>query len=208
MRPFEPAHYIVRPMDQGDLDTVSDWLQHVDDFSLFDRTLTLPPSKEAIRESWKSDLAAARFPAAYWFVLEGPDRTAVGIGGLQAVNYLHGDAVLPVLIARSARGRGLGLRVAAILLDVAFDRLRLRRVTTYFRSDNARTQEIVTRLGFREEGRLRQAWMVDGRYMDCIIVGILREEWQSSRAQLDEELHNGVVVRLGRAPEVIEGIAR
>jgi len=207
MRPIDPAHYTVRPMGLDDLDTVSDWLQHVDDFSLFDRTLTLPPSKEAIRESWKGDLAGARFPVAYWFVVEGPDHAAMGIGGLQSVNYIHGDAVLPVLIARSARGRGLGLRIAAVLLDVAFDRLRLRRVTTFYRADNKRTQEIVTRLGFQEEGRLRQAWMVDGRYLDCVVVGILREEWQASRGTLSEELRNGVVLQLGRAPDVTEGIA-
>jgi RimJ/RimL family protein N-acetyltransferase len=197
----------MRPMSVDDIETVSDWLQDVEDFALFDRTLTLPPAKDAIKDMWKADFTGAKFPTAYWFIVEGSDHAAVAVGGLQSVNYVHGDAVLPVLIARPARGQGLGLRVAAIMLDVAFDRLRLRRVTTFFRSDNTRTQRLISRMGFREEGRMRQAWFANGEYLDCIVVGILREEWYSSREKLRADLDSKIALNLGQRREVIEGKA-
>src|SRR5882757_2571539 len=197
----DATHLVMRPMSLDDIDTVSAWLQDVDDLSLFDRTLTLPPGKDAVRDSWKGDLVGGKFPTAYWFVLEAGDRTAVAVGGLQAVNYIHGDAVLPLLIARSARGKGFGLGIAATILDIAFDRLRLRRVTTFFRSDNAITEHLTGRVGFREEGRMRQAWFVDGKYLDCVLVGILREEWLSTRDSLRVEISNNVVIHLGQKQE-------
>src|SRR3712207_5045535 len=129
-------------MNMDDVETVAAWLQDVDDLSLFERNSTVPVGKEAVRDGWKADLAGAKFPTAYWFMAEADGHAPVALGGLQSVNYVHGDAVLPILVDRSARGRGLGLRIAAALLDVAFDRLRLRRVTTFFRADNLRTERL------------------------------------------------------------------
>src|SRR5215468_684013 len=99
MPPPEARPFVVRPMATSDIDTVADWLQDVDDFSFFDRSLTLPPARDAIRDSWKADFAPAKFPSSHWFVAEDAGGKAVAICGLQSVNYLHGDAVLPVLIA-------------------------------------------------------------------------------------------------------------
>lgn len=191
-----PSQYTMRPMTLDDIDTVAGWLQDVDDLSLFDRSLAVPPSQDAVRESWKADLAVAKFPTAYWFVMEDSECAPVAIGGLQSVNYVHGDAVLPILVSKSVRGKGLGLRVAMVLLDLAFDRLRLRRVTTFFRSDNARTERLTRRAGFQQEGRMREAWFADGRFLDCVVVGLLQDEWHARRRTLATELGNSIAVVL------------
>lgn len=197
MSPRASLRFVMRPMSVDDIDTVADWLHDIEDLSLFDRSLPVPLGKEAARERWKADFSQPTFPTAYWFVVEGLDRTPVAVGGLQSINYVHGDAVLPILVAKPERDRGLGLRIAVVLLDVAFDRLRLRRVTTFFRSDNARSTRLTQRVGFREEGRLREAWFAGGRYFDCMVVGLLREEWQARRDALVAELDGAVEVTLG-----------
>jgi RimJ/RimL family protein N-acetyltransferase len=190
------SQFTMRPMTLDDIETVAVWLQDVDDLSLFDRNMAVPPSQDTVRDSWKADLAIAKFPSAYWFVLESYDREPVAIGGLQSVNYVHGDAVLPILVSKAARGKGLGLRAAMILLDLAFDRLRLRRVTTFFRSDNLRTERLTRRVGFQQEGRMREAWFADGQFLDCMVVGLLRDEWHSRRKTLNAELDNSITVVL------------
>ena len=197
MSPLAPNRFVMRPMEMDDIGTVAGWLQDVDDLSLFDRSLTVPPGKDAVRESWKADLETAKFPTAYWFMIESANRTPVAIGGLQSINYVHGDATLPILVSKSVRGQGLGLRIAIIMLDMAFDRLRLRRVTTFFRSDNLRTERLTQRAGFREEGRLREAWLIGGEFRDCVVVGLLRDEWYSRRSTLGAELSGSVEVVLG-----------
>lgn len=189
--------FYMRPMNLDDIDTITGWLQDVDDLSLFDRTLTLPPGKDAVQSSWKADFAEAKFPTAYWFIVESAAGRPVAIGGLQSINYVHGDAVIPILVSRAARGEGLGLCISILMLDMAFDRLRLRRVTTYYRADNSRTARLIERAGFVEEGRLREAWLVEGRFLDCVVVGLLRDEWHARRDALKAELDGSVEVLLG-----------
>jgi RimJ/RimL family protein N-acetyltransferase len=198
MSPLAAKQFVMRPMNMDDVETVTEWLQDIDDLSLFDRSLTVPLGKEAVRDGWKADLAGAKCPTAYWFIVETGDRTPVALAGLQAINYVHGDAVLPILVVESARGQGLGLRIAALLLDVAFDRLRLRRVTTFFRADNLRTERLTRRAGFQVEGRMREAWFVGGRHLDAVVVGLLREEWHARREALRAELGGDVAIVFGR----------
>ena len=45
--------------------------------------------------SWKTDFSDAKFPTAYWFIVQTAEGRPVAIGGLQSINYVHGDAVHP-----------------------------------------------------------------------------------------------------------------
>jgi RimJ/RimL family protein N-acetyltransferase len=47
-------------------------------------------------------------------------------------------------------------------------------------SGNVRMIKVAERLGMKEEARIRQARMVDGKYFDAIKMGILRREWDQS----------------------------
>jgi RimJ/RimL family protein N-acetyltransferase len=177
-----------RPMEPGDMDLLAEWLLDIEDLALFDRTQTVPLSRAAVREIWTAEFAAVKPPTAFWFIVETAQNVPVAFGGLHSVNYVHGDTVIAILVAETARGRGIGLRTACLLLDVAFDRLRLRRVTTFFRADNQRTARLVRQVGFKEEGRMRGAWFVDGRSVDTMVVGLLRDEWYDRRALLRSEV--------------------
>ena len=194
MSPLASERFVMRSMNMDDIEIVAAWLQDIEDLSSFDRSLAVPPGREAMQQSWKADFEQAKFPTAYWFVVEAEAGTPVAIGGLQAVNYVHGDAVLPIFVRKSARGHGLATRIGVLLLDIAFDRLRLRRMTTYFRADNLRSERLTQRLGFLQEGRLREAWFVSGRSLDCVVVGMLREEWYARRSALRQELGGHVEV--------------
>ena len=39
---------------------------------------------------------------------------------------------------------------------------------------------IPERLGFREEGMLRQFQLVDGRYLDCVVYSTLAADWRAA----------------------------
>ena len=190
------SHYYMRPMTSGDLDAVASWLQDTRDLALFDRNMAMPPNGDTLRELWKFDLVATKPHGAYWFAVEDCGRKPVAIGGLQSISYVNGDAVLPILVSAPERGKGIGLRIAVHLLDMAFDRLRLRRVTTFFRSDNQRTERLTKRVGFRQEGRMREAWFADGKFHDCVVVGVLREEWSARRESLHSELATSLKILL------------
>ncbi len=179
-------------MGFDDVPTVAEWFWNFRDIAVFDRNLPVPVNLEAVRESWRTALEYADPPRALWYVAEETDgdgkAAAVGIGGLQSINYVHGDGILPLFIAEPARGRGLALALSVVLADMAFETLRLNRLTTYYRDDHAATQRIVERMGFATEGRTRQGWFADGVHRDIVQVGLLRSEWLDRRDTLKAEL--------------------
>ncbi|MEM7224991.1 MAG: GNAT family protein [Pseudomonadota bacterium] len=192
--------YWMRPMTQADMTTVARWFEQLADLSLFDRRIPLPLSSDGYLAAWGESLSEREPRTAYWFAVEDSDGALVGISGLQDVNYVNGDAVFPIFMVETLRLKGIGTRVGAAMLDLAFSQLRLRRVTSYCRGDNHVSRHMTDSLGFREEGRLREAWYADGYHHDITVIGILAKEWLDRREALSQRLSRDVLVSLGRPP--------
>jgi len=196
MNTREPVVLIVRPMTIGDIGAVAGWFESIDDVSFFDRNAIIPASIEVLHESWKADLDPASMPPkAMWCIAEDRSGRPAAIAGLRSINYINGDAVVPAFVARHMRGRGVGIRLLAMLLDAAFTRLRLVRVTTYYREDNAISASVTRKAGFSEEGRLRKALLANGCHRDMVVMGLLQEEWIARRDILNAELDGDTVLR-------------
>lgn len=75
-----------------------------------------------------------------------------------------------------------GTMTAAVraLVEHALTTWQLNRVEIVVATGNRRSQAIPERLGFREEGTLRQYQLVDGRYLDCISYSMLAEDWRAA----------------------------
>jgi RimJ/RimL family protein N-acetyltransferase len=174
----------LRPMTLEDLSAIDDWFWNFDDVALFERGLPIPVNNATLQKTWKPALEQSDPPNALWYLAMTEDNIPVGIGGLQSINYIHGDAVLPVFIKQSMRAKGVGTALTITLLNLAFDRLRLHRLTTFYRSDNEATDRALQRLGFKTEGRIREGWFSDGAHRDVIQVGLLKTEWLGQREEI------------------------
>ena len=193
-------YYWMRPMGVDDIPLVARWFEHLEDLSMFDRRLPIPLNVDAMEAGWREALAETEPRRSYWFTIDDEAGEVVGIAGLQDINYVHGDAVLPIYLAEPARRRGIGIRTGAMLLDLVFDQLRLTRVTSFLRADNEPSRRLTESMGFREEGRMRKAWFADGRHVDIVVIGILDKEWRKQRADLADRLSTDTMVILGRTP--------
>ena len=110
----------IRALEMSDIDAIATWFGDPEDLSFFERNSPLPKGRDALRESWKEDLATGPAPAkAFWYVACDTADVPVAIGGLQTINYPSGDCVLPIFVARAMRGRGIGIRLIGLLLDFA-----------------------------------------------------------------------------------------
>jgi len=56
-----------------------------------------------------------------------------------------------------------------------------RRIWLITWADNERAVRCYRACGFVEEGRERQAEYVNGRYVDVLELGLLRDEWEAAR---------------------------
>jgi RimJ/RimL family protein N-acetyltransferase len=124
-------------MTISDIDAVAGWFDSIDDVSFFDRNAVVPTPLDAVRESWKADLdPAASPPKAVWYIAEDRTGRPAAIGGLRIDQLYQRRCSAAGLRGPAPAGARCRIRLIAMLLDAAFTRLRLVRVTTYYREDN------------------------------------------------------------------------
>jgi ribosomal-protein-alanine N-acetyltransferase len=78
------------------------------------------------------------------------------------------------------RGRGVGSRAVALTLSWLFGELDLLRVEMTTTPANQVVPALAQRLGFTQEGLLRERTVERGRRVDLVWFGLLREEWLGS----------------------------
>ncbi|WP_259973884.1 GNAT family N-acetyltransferase [Leisingera aquaemixtae] len=182
------AGFQLRPLETEDLATAAGWLQNIADMARFDRSTRVPLNAAGLEQAWELFGDTKPNASKCWFALTTDSGQLCGITGLESISAVNRDAVAAMFIEESRRGRGVGIRALALLLDFAFRQIGLNRVTSYYRADNTRSEQMTARAGFATEGRMRAAWFAEGRFFDMITVGLLREEWGASREALAQEL--------------------
>lgn len=108
------------------------------------------------------------------------DGRLIGTCLLQNVDERVGRAELGITIGDKASwGHGYGREAIRILLDYAFRLANLRRVWLQTHAENERAIRAYRAVGFVEEGRLREHLWLAGQYVDVVILGILRSEFDN-----------------------------
>jgi RimJ/RimL family protein N-acetyltransferase len=113
-----------------------------------------------------------------YFALDNDVGDHIGLVSLNGVSSMDRSAVASILIGRRWWSHGYGSDAMRAILKFAFGERRLHRVTLYVLATNLRALALYRRLGFRKEGVLRENVLLHGEFVDEIILGILRSEWQ------------------------------
>lgn len=110
----------------------------------------------------------------------------IGSCQLHSINYIHRCAELQIRIGEVAeQGKGYGTEAVKLLLQFAFQDLNLNRVYLHVFSHNSVAIKLYHKIGFIQEGRLRQSAYIDGKYLDIIIMGLLRNEYEKQENSCD-----------------------
>ena len=120
----------------------------------------------------------ANDPQKVSFAVESNDSEYLGGVGLMHVDQRNPSAELGILIARPDDwGKGYGTEAALLMLRHGFEEMNLHRIHLRVYDYNERGQKSYVRLGFSEEGRLRQAHYRHGAWHDVVLMSILAEEF-------------------------------
>jgi RimJ/RimL family protein N-acetyltransferase len=92
-------------------------------------------------------------------------------------------------LGRAFQRKAYNTEAKLLMLTHAFERLDCIRVELRADVLNRKSRTAIERLGAREEGILRHHMILpDGRLIDWVYYSILREEWPSVRAGLEQKL--------------------
>jgi len=75
-------------------------------------------------------------------------------------------------------GRGVMTKACRYLCGYLFDELNLNRIEIPCAETNVKSRAIPKRLGFSQEGKLRQMGYTQNGLVDYVIYGLLADEWR------------------------------
>lgn len=103
----------------------------------------------------------------------------VGSVRYHEIDWTNQSTELGYWLGAAFEGQGLITRACRVMINHAFNELELNRVVISCAFDNKRSRAIAERLGFKQEGVLRQSdWLAD-RFVDQVVYGTLAGEWRS-----------------------------
>lgn len=164
----------LRPLEPGDAEHHARWFADPE----VTRTLALryPLSLEAVAQRVTQGAQRA-FADRHYTVLANDTGAVVGYTALKGATPESRDAELDLVIGdRAAWGRGYGTAATRATCRYAFDRLGLHRVHLWVFADHAPAVRVYERAGFVHEGRARDRIFKDGRWRDCLLMGLLPGE--------------------------------
>jgi ribosomal-protein-alanine N-acetyltransferase len=147
------------------------------------------PLQESSVAELRADLARQRMEDLYrgrgerfqWIVMV--DGESAGWITLAILSWEHSLAEIGYALGSEYQGMRLMEDALAQLLPEMFVAVGLERLEARCSVDNLRSQSVLERLGFVQEGRLRGYFQLHGRRIDNFLYSLLREEFLARPAR-------------------------
>jgi RimJ/RimL family protein N-acetyltransferase len=167
----------LRPLDLADVPLLLAWMN---DPEVTRQLRAYRPIMRLAEEEFLRKLSTSESDIALGIMVREPEQF-IGVTGLHRLDVRNRHAEFGITIGdKSAWGKGFGTEATSLMVQYAFDRLNLNRVSLNVYEFNERAIRVYQKIGFRAEGRLRQDTYRDGRYWDTLVMGVLRDEWRAS----------------------------
>ena len=107
------------------------------------------------------------------------DGVPVGLIGLLSIDMKNLKAEYYVCIGEQfAKGKGVAFSSSKLLLEYAFDVLHLNKIYLYTEFENVATQKLAEKIGFENEGLLKEDLIYNGRKVDRFFYGITKQRYK------------------------------
>lgn len=101
----------------------------------------------------------------------------VGTIGFNAIDEKNKNGIIGYWISEKYQGKGIITKATKALIYMGFKQFKLNRIEIRVADKNTKSKMIPIKLGFKEEGKIRQAEYLYDHYVDLIIYSILADEF-------------------------------
>ncbi len=171
---------ILRKLRHSDAKSIHNHARHKDiaRFTELPHPYRLKHAKDFIKEAKKTT-------DSHSFGIELKDEKGIiGIITLSKIDYKHKKARVGFWLSKEHHGRGIMSEALFLILDFAFNKLRLNRVSCSVFEENLASNNLVQKFGVVKEGTEREEEFRFGKYHHTIMYGLLRREWLAKSGEL------------------------
>lgn len=102
----------------------------------------------------------------------------VGTIGFHHLDTINKSVQMGYWLDKQAQGKGLATKCCRVLINYAFNELKLNRIQINCNVENTKSRAIPERLGFKLEGIHRQVEWLNNEFRDWAVYAMLAEEWE------------------------------
>ncbi len=142
--------------------------------------LRIHPISVSEEREWLLNLAKRKETDQVFIIVahHGSERVPIGTMGLHAMNMINRTATTgAAIINQEYWGKAHGSEAKMLLLKHAFDSLGLRKIKSNVLATNPRSKRYNERCGYHVEGTLKAEKLVNGVYVDELLMATTREAW-------------------------------
>ncbi len=174
---FESKRLYIRGLENEDLERFPQIYHHDSITANLLGSSKLPSSKNIKRAAAEANLNATD---GFIFVAFHKESSSyVGSCGLNRISWQNRSAHIGENLEPNYRRQRFGAELCFSVLEYAFRGLNLHRIQSHILICNKPCINMFARLGAQEEGVLREAQYVDGKYSDILAMAILRSEFEA-----------------------------
>src|SRR5262249_35480933 len=93
-------------------------------------------------------------------------------------SYLMKYAEIGYGVAESRQGRGIATAAVRMLVQKCFYESTLRKLLAYVHDKNLASCRVLRKVGFRQEGVLREHYIINDTAENEILFGLLKQAWK------------------------------
>ncbi|HEX9068884.1 MAG TPA: GNAT family protein [Ktedonobacterales bacterium] len=138
-----------------------------------DHEQTLDDTLRYLEVSMRSLIEGTGLPTNLWY-----QGQLAGSIGYPRMSWEKRFAEIGYWLDKDLQGRGIITRAARALTTYAITELGLNKVEIHAAAGNTASRAVPERLGFTQEGVIRQSVWLNGQAHDLVIYGMIAGEWQ------------------------------
>lgn len=173
MRVLETQRILLKPVESEDLDYLLGlrWDKDIAEFLIHD-PLSVKNQQDWFNNMKKNDMPLSIFEKGH------NKLNIIGTIGLYNIDARHQKAVWRIRIDKSSQGKGYAKEAIGLLLDYGFNTLNLNKIISESMEDNIAIVNLTKKMGFKEEGIMKEHFFHQGVFKNAILFGLLRKDFQ------------------------------
>lgn len=169
---IESKRLTLRPIDMKDAENIFDYSSSANNtYYVYPKHRTIEDTEFSIANYFMAN------PLGKYGIELKKERKLIGTIDLR-IQAKRRSAELGYILNEKYQGKGYATEAVKMILDMAFERLELKKVSATCQSENKDSEALMIRVGMKKEGELRdyELWK-DGNWVNLLQYGIIREEY-------------------------------
>ncbi|MDP8237692.1 MAG: GNAT family protein [Candidatus Hatepunaea meridiana] len=167
----------LRPLERSDINERYLYWLNDPEVNRYLETGVFPQTLESLERFYENQISS--HTDIVLAIIDKEKDVHIGNIKLGPINWIKRRSYLGMLVGdKNYWGKGLGTEIRRLMVEYAFYRLNLHRIDSSMYAEHKAIIRVNEKLGFKVEGIVRECVVIDGKYSNGVIMGLLRSEYK------------------------------